>query len=312
MTNYSKNIWFDGKLIPYKDAKIHVMSHCIHYGSGVFEGIKCYETKKGPAVFRLKEHLERLHNSASAFKMKVPFSTKELYNATIELIKSNKVRNCYLRPIAFYGHDTLGVHPKDCPVQVSIATLDWGAYISNEALLKGAKITISPWKKYKTDAFPESIKATGPYLNSLLAVQDAKARGFDEALLLNSDDTIAEGSGQNIFIIKDDIFHTNNEKSNVLMGITRDTLFTLIEDLGFKYKIDTITQKELYNADEVFYCGSASEVTPIRQIDNHIIGAGKAGELTLKLQRLYYETVRGQHERYHSWLSFVKYQKEII
>tara|TARA_Y100001960_G_C14616903_1_gene798667 strand:+ start:71 stop:997 length:927 start_codon:yes stop_codon:yes gene_type:complete len=304
MTKFSKNIWFDGNLMPYNDAKIHVMSHCIHYGSGVFEGIKCYNTSNGPAVFRLPEHLERLHKSASAFGMQVPFSVDELFKATIDLIKANEIEDCYLRPIAFYGYDTLGVHPKNCPVQVSIATLDWGAYISQEALLKGAKITISPWRKYQTDAFPESIKATGPYLNSLLAVKDAKSRGFDEALLLNSDDTIAEGSGQNIFIIKDGVFHTNDAKSNILMGITRHTLFTLIEDLGYKHKTDVITQEDLFNADEVFYCGSASEVTPIRQIDNHVIGSGKAGELSLKIQNLYYEIVRGNHKKYFKWLTF--------
>ena len=305
MSNFSKNIWFDGKLMPYSDAQIHVMSHCIHYGSGVFEGIKCYDTQKGPAVFRLREHLNRLHDSAESFKMKIPFSVEQLYEGTINLIKSNEVKDCYLRPVAFYGHDTLGVHPKDCPVQVSIATLNWGAYISKEALSYGARITVSPWRKFQTNSFPASTKATGQYLNSLLAVQDAKSRGYDEALLLNVDDSISEGSGQNIFIIKDGIFHTNDINSNILMGITRDTLFTLIEDLNFRYKVASISQKELFDADEVFYCGSASEVTPIRSIDDHIIGNGKAGKLTLQLQDLYYDTVRGKHEKYYHWLTFI-------
>lgn len=192
MSNFSKNIWFDGKLVPFNEANINVMSHCIHYGSGVFEGIKCYDTPDGPAVFRLKEHMERLHTSSEAFKMKVPFTVDELCDGTLELIESNNVTNCYLRPVAFYGFDTLGVHPKKCPVQVAIATLDWGAYISQEALLKGAKITISPWKKFQFQSFPSSVKACGQYLNSLLAVQDAKSKGFDEALLLNVDDSIAD------------------------------------------------------------------------------------------------------------------------
>ena len=306
MANYSKHIWFDGKIIHFDDAKIHVMSHCIHYGSAVFEGIKCYDTPKGPAVFKLKEHMERLHKSANSFKITIPYDVESLCNGAIELIKSNEVKDCYLRPVAFYGYDTLGVHPKKCPVQASIATLNWGAYVSKEALQKGAKITISPWRKYKSSAFPESTKASGPYLNSMLAVQDAKSRGFDEALLLNEDGTVAEGSGQNIFFIKDGIFYTNDASSNILMGITRDTLFTLINDLNYNYKVQKITKEDLFNADEIFYCGSASEVTPIRQIDSHIIDNGKAGELTLKLQKFYYEIVRGEHKEYFDWLTFIK------
>tara|TARA_B110000116_G_C16742754_1_gene539380 strand:+ start:210 stop:1133 length:924 start_codon:yes stop_codon:yes gene_type:complete len=306
MVDYSRNIWMDGKLLPFHKANIHVMSHCIHYGSAVFEGIKCYNTSKGPAIFKLKEHMERLHASANAFNMSIPYTVEQLCEAAINLVKSNEVKDSYLRPIAFYGFDTLGVHPKECPIQVSIATLDWGAYVSKEALANGARITISPWKKYKSSAFPASTKASGPYLNSMLAVQEAKSRGFDEALLLNEDNSIAEGSGQNIFLIKDCIFHTNDRVSNILMGITRSTLFKLIEKLGFSYKVDTISQDELFNADEIFYCGSASEVTPIREIDDHIVGNGKAGKITLELQKLYYEIVRGQHEEYFSWLTFTE------
>ena len=305
MANYSKYIWFDGKIIPFDNAKIHVLSHCIHYGSAVFEGIKCYNTDKGPAIFKLKEHMERLHKSANSFKITIPFSVDELCNGAIEIIKSNEVNQCYLRPVAFYGFDTLGVHPKQCPVQASIATLNWGAYVSKEALEKGARITISPWTKYKSNAFPESTKASGPYLNSMLAVQDAKSRGFDEALLLNEDGTIAEGSGQNIFLVKDGVFHTNDAKSNILLGITRATLFDLIKDLNYEYKVSDITKDDLFNADEIFYCGSASEVTPIQSIDDHIVSGGKAGELTLKIQKLYYEVVRGKHQKYFDWLTFI-------
>ena len=249
--------------------------------------------------------MERLHKSANSIKMKIPFSVDKLCSGAIELIKLNEVEDCYLRPIAFYGFDTLGVHPKKCPVQTAIATLNWGAYVSKEALAKGARITISPWKKYKTNSFPENTKTAGPYLNSLLAVQDAKSRGYDEALLLNEDESVAEGSGQNIFIIKDGIFHTNDTSSNVLMGITRSTLLDLIKDMDYKYKIGTISKDDLFNADEIFYCGSASEVTPIREIDNYNIGNGKAGDLTLKLQKFYYETVRGKHEKYFHWLTFI-------
>ena len=277
MSNYSRYIWFNGTLTKFEDAKIHVLSHCIHYGSAVFEGIKCYDTNKGPAVFKLEEHINRLHKSANAFKIQIPFDVQTLCDATKDLIKKNEVKNCYLRPIAYYGFDTLGVHPKNCPVEVAIATLNWGAYVSKEALKEGAKITISPWKKYKSNAFPSSTKASGPYLNSMLAVQDAKSRGFDEALLLNEDDTIAEGSGQNIFLIKDNTFYTNDQSSNILLGITRSTLFELIQELGYTYKVKTLSQDDLFSADEIFYCGSASEVTPIKQIDNHNFVNGFSG-----------------------------------
>tara|TARA_B100000579_G_scaffold437447_2_gene466821 strand:- start:1321 stop:2241 length:921 start_codon:yes stop_codon:yes gene_type:complete len=305
MSNYSKNIWFNGEVIPFNKAKVHILSHCIHYGTGVFEGIKCYNTPKGPAVFKLTEHMKRLHKSANNYKMTIPYSVKELCDGTIKLIKDNELNNCYIRPIAYYGYDTLGVHPKDCPVEVAIGTLDWGAYVGKEALKKGAKVTISPWKKYQSKSFPASTKSSGTYLNSLLAVQDAKSRGFDEALLLNLDDTIAEGSGQNFFLVKDGIFHTNDKNANILMGITRDTVLNLINDLGMDYKIADITQEDLFNADEAFFTGSASEVTPIRKIDNHIFSGGKAGKLTLEIQELYYNIVRGENKKYDSWLTYI-------
>ena len=305
MPNYSKNIWFDGKITPFKEANIHVLSHCIHYGTGVFEGIKCYNTENGPAVFRLKEHMERLHQSANAYKIEIPFTVDELCQATLDLIKANDLKESYIRPVAFYGFDTLGVHPKGCPVQVAIGTLNWGAYVGKDAIEKGAHITISPWRKYQSSSFPASTKTSGQYLNSLLAVQDAKARGFDEALLLNVDDTIAEGSGQNFFIVKNGIFHTNDKSSNILMGITRATVLQLIDDLGMKYKIDKITQEDLFSADEAFFTGSASEITPIRKIDNHEFNNGKAGNLTLEIQKLYYDIVRGKKSKYNYWLSYI-------
>jgi len=238
--------------------------------------------------------------------MAVPYSVEELCRGTLDLIEANNLTDAYIRPIAYYGYDTLGVHPKDCPVDVAIGTLDWGAYVGKDALEKGAHVTISPWKKYQSKSFPASTKSSGTYLNSLLAVQDAKSRGFDEALLLNLDGTIAEGSGQNFFIIKNGIFHTNDKNANILMGITRETVLTLIKDLGMEYKIADITQDDLYNADEAFFTGSASEVTPIRKIDDHKFSDGKAGELTLKIQDLYYNIVRGENRKYESWLTYVQ------
>ena len=305
MSNYSQNIWFNGEVIPFNEARIHILSHVIHYGTGVFEGIKCYNTPNGPAVFKLKEHMVRLHQSAKNYKMSIPFSVEELCNGTLDLIRSNSLNNCYLRPVAYYGYDTLGVHPKNCPVEVAIGTLDWGAYVGKEALKKGAKVTISPWKKYQSESFPASTKSSGTYLNSLLAVQDAKSKGFDEALLLNLDDTVAEGSGQNFFLIKNGIFHTNDKDANILMGITRETVLQLINDLGMKYKISNITKDDLFNADEAFFTGSASEITPIRKVDEHTFSNGKAGKLTLKIQELYYNIVRGKEPKYESWLTYV-------
>ena len=306
MSDYSKNIWFEGKIVPFSEGKIHVLSHCIHYGTGVFEGIKCYNTPKGPAVFKLKEHMERLHQSASNYNMKIPYSVEDLCQGTIDLISANNLTDSYIRPIAYYGYDTLGVHPKDCPVQVTIGTLNWGAYVGKDAIKKGAHITISPWKKYQSKSFPASTKSSGTYLNSLLAVQDAKSKGFDEALLLNLDNTVAEGSGQNFFIIKDGIFYTNDKNANILMGITRETVLSLIKDLGMQYKIQDISLDDLYSADEAFFTGSASEVTPIRKIDDHEFGDGTAGKLTLEIQSLYYDIVRGKKPEYDSWLSYVK------
>ena len=249
--------------------------------------------------------MERLHQSANAYKIEIPFTIDELCQATLDLIKANDLKESYIRPVAFYGFDTLGVHPKDCPVQVAIGTLNWGAYVGKDAIEKGAHITISPWRKYESSSFPASTKTSGQYLNSLLAVQDAKARGFDEALLLNVDDTIAEGSGQNFFIVKNGIFHTNDKSSNILMGITRATVLQLIDDLGMKCKIDKITQEDLFSADEAFFTGSASEVTPIRKIDNHEFSNGKAGNLTLEIQKLYYDIVRGKKSKYNYWLSYI-------
>ena len=305
MSKYSKYIWFRGKIVPFNEAKIHVLSHCIHYGTGVFEGIKCYKTPNGPAIFRLREHMERLHKSGQAYQMEIPNSIDELCNGAVDIIKSNELENSYIRPIAFYGYDTLGVHPKNCPVHVAIGTLDWGDYVGKDALRKGALVTISPWNKFQSKSFPASTKSSGQYLNSLLAVQDAKSRGFDEALLLNVNGTVAEGSGQNFFIIKDGIFHTNDKNANILMGITRETVLTLIKDLGMEYKISDISQKDLFDADEAFFTGSASEITPIRKIDNHEFSGGKAGELTLKIQELYYDIVRGNNSKYDSWLTYV-------
>jgi len=296
-------IWFNGKIVDWNDANIHVMSHVLHYGSGVFEGIKCYKTHNGRAIFRLEDHIKRLYQSGELYGMNIPFPITEIVDACIKIIKSSQTGDSYIRPIAFYGYDTLGVNPKNCPVNVAIATFYWGAYLGDGSLEKGVKTTISPWKKFSIDSMPSIAKGSGHYLNSMLAVTDAKKRGFDEAILLNEDGYIAEGSGQNIFIVKNGEIYTNDEKSSILLGITRDSLITICSDLNIKVHIENLSLKQLNEADEVFFSGTASEVTPVCSVDENIIGDGNPGSITLKLQNTYMDIVRGKNNQYIHWLT---------
>jgi len=303
MSDQSKLIWFNGKIVPWEEAQIHVMSHVLHYGSGVFEGIKCYSTQNGPVIFRLDDHIKRLFESGEKYGIIIPYSANEIIKACLDIVKLNGYENCYIRPIAFYGYDTLGVHPKECPVEVAVASFFWGAYLGEDGLANGVNITVSPWKRLSLESFPSSTKASGQYLNSMLAVQDARKRGYDEALLLNQDGFVAEGSGQNIFIIKDNKVITNGENASILMGITRDTIIQLCHDLEIDIQIMDITHEILLNADEAFFTGTASEITPISSVDDSSIGNGKPGEITLKLKNLYLDIIHGKMSQYTHWLS---------
>ncbi|MBL7013099.1 MAG: branched-chain amino acid transaminase [Candidatus Marinimicrobia bacterium] len=305
MSGETKYLWMDGELKLWNEGTIHVMSHALHYGSAFFEGIKCYHTDRGPAVFRLKDHMKRLHESTSIYKMPMPFTVDELQQAVISLIKANELQSCYIRPIAFYGYDTLGVHPKKCPTQVAIATFDWGAYLGEGALENGVRITISPWRKFHSSSLPTVAKAAGQYLNSILAAQDAQSKGFDEGLLLNQDGNIAEGAGQNLFIVKNDEIYTNAEDSCILMGITRETIIKLLSDLGFAVHIGKLSIGQLFNADEAFFTGTASEVTPIREVDERKIGNGMRGSVTKSIQKTYFEVIKGENAKYDSWLTYI-------
>ena len=305
MADQSKFIWFNGKIIPWDDARIHVMSHVLHYGSGVFEGIKCYATDKGPAIFRLEDHIYRLIESGKKYGIKIPYTEKDLIEACIETVHLNGFESCYIRPIAFYGYDTLGVHPKDSPVEVAVASFYWGAYLGDEGLINGVNIVISPWKKLSLDAFPPSAKASGQYLNSMLAVQDARKRGYDEGLLLNQQGYIAEGSGQNIFIVKDEIIYTNDVNASILVGITRSSIIQISRDLNYSVKITDLTEEMLSSADEAFFTGSATEVTPIATVNDSPIGNGKPGTITLELKELYSRIVHGKESSYNNWLTFI-------
>jgi len=306
MADQSKLIWFNGEIIPWEEANIHVMSHVIHYGSGVFEGIKCYNTDSGPAIFRLEDHVKRLILSGEKYGLKIPFTIEELVKGCIDIVDLNGFENCYIRPIAFYGYDTLGVHPKDCPVEVAIASFFWGAYLGEDGIENGVNITVSPWKKLSLDAFPPSAKASGQYLNSMLAVQDARSRGYDEALLINHDGYIAEGSGQNIFIVKDGHVYTNGENASILMGITRESIIQLCEDSNIPITITDLSQDILNSADEAFFTGTASEVTPIASVDDLSIGNGIPGQITLHLKDKYLNIIHGRDSQYKHWLTHVK------
>ncbi len=298
-------IWYNGQIIPWDHANIHVMSHILHYGSGVFEGIRCYEVNDKSIIFRLDDHIQRLYNSASLYNMKIPFNKSDLIQGAIDIVLKNNFRQCYIRPIAFYGYDTLGVNPKKCPINVAIGVFDWGEYLGKGALTNGVKVTISKWKKFHYSSMPSTAKGCGQYMNSMLAVQDAKLKGFDEAILLNQEGYISEGSGQNIFYIKDEKLFTNDENSSILLGITRDCIIKLAKEFGYSITIKNISTNDLVTADEVFFTGTASEVTPVCKIDDNIIGTGKPGGITLFLQEQYFKTINNQNKKFNNWLTHI-------
>jgi branched-chain amino acid aminotransferase len=302
----SKFVWKNGQIIPWQDATIHMSAHALHYGTGVFEGIRCYNTVHGPAIFRLDAHLERMFESAKTYGISIPYSIADLTQASIDLVKANGFQDCYLRPIAFYGSGSLGVHPKQCPVDVSILAWPWGAYLGADALEKGIQVTVSRWKKFSSLAMPATAKACGQYLNSMLAVQDAVRRGFDEALLVDEDGIIAEGSGENFFMVRDGNVLTNDERDHVLMGITRDSVITLARDLGYKVYVGEMRLEELEVADEAFFTGTAAEVTPIAALDRRPIGNGKPGPITLELQKAYFAATQGRDPKHQDWLTPVR------
>jgi branched-chain amino acid aminotransferase len=295
-------IWKNGEIIPWREATVHVSAHGLHYGSGVFEGIRCYETADGPALFRVREHYERFHASAATYGFAIPFSVEELTEATCELIGRNEFRSCYVRPICFMGSGSLGVFPKNCPVEVSIMAWSWAAYLGAEGLEKGVRITVSPWRKFHSSMMPTTAKACGQYLNSILAVSDAFARGFDEALLLDIDGKLAEGSGENLFVIRDGAIYTNKADDSILMGITRSAAIEIAQAEGYRVEAKSLELDDLLNADEAFFTGTAAEITPIREVDGQEIGTGRRGAVTEKIQTTFFEAVAGRDPRFSKWL----------
>jgi branched-chain amino acid aminotransferase len=294
----------NGELVDWGDAKVHVGAHGLHYGSGVFEGIRCYDTDDGPAVFRLGDHLERLHQSARLLHMELPYPVDELRRACHELIGENGLSECYLRPIAFYGYGELGVHPGTNPVDVVIMSWPWGTYLGEDALTKGIRAKVSSWKRVGPNTIPHAAKATGIYVNSMLAVMEATRAGYEEAILLTDDGFVADGSGENILVVKDEVISTPDLSASILPGITRQAVMEIAQTLGYAAHERQLIRSDLYVADEVFMCGTAAEVTPVRSVDDHEVGA--PGPVTKAIQDVFFQVVRGRDDRFSRWLEYTE------
>ena len=297
-------IWFNGKLVDWRDANIHVLTHSLHYGMAVFEGVRAYKTDNGPAIFRLDEHTKRWFNSAKIFQMAMPYSQQELIAAQLEVVKANKLESCYLRPLAWIGSEKLGISPKGNQILVSIAAWQWGAYLGEDGLNKGIRVKTSSFSRHHVNVSLVRAKASGYYINSILANQEVTAHGYDEALLLDTDGYVSEGSGENVFIVRDGVLYTP-DLASCLAGITRDAIIKIAEDLNIEVREKRITRDEMYCADEAFFTGTAAEVTPIRELDDRIIGNGSRGPLTEKIQNVFFDIVKGKNDKYRSWLTYV-------
>jgi len=296
-------IWMDGQLVNWDDANIHILTHTLHYGSGVFEGIRAYPTSRGAAVFRLTDHMRRLHDSAKLLHMDLPYSVEELVEATKLTVRANRLDSCYIRPIAYLGYGEMGLNPLPCSVNVSIAAWPWGTYLGAEGLEHGVRMKISTWRRMDPNINPVAAKGTGIYINSSLAKVEAIHGGYDEAILLNAGGTVAEATGENVFVVKNGILLTPPLSSGALEGITRDSAMTIARDLGYEVREQTLLRTDLYLADEAFLCGTAAEVVPIREVDDREIG--EPGEITRKIQETYFAAVHGQVEKYADWLELV-------
>ena len=298
-------IWFDGQLVDWRDAKIHVLTHTLHYGCGAFEGVRAYDTVNGTAIFRLQEHTQRLYNSAKILRMKMPFSMEQVNEAQKEVVRANQLKSCYLRPLVWIGSEKLGVSPKGNQIHVMVAAWAWGAYLGEEGLKRGIRIKTSSYTRHHVNITMTQAKAVSNYSNSILANMEASDDGYDEALLLDSAGFVSEGAGENVFLIKDGVVYTPDLSAGALNGITRNTVLHICEDLGIKVVQKRITRDECYIADEMFFTGTAAEVTPIRELDRVQIGEGQRGPLTEKIQSAFFDIVNGRNPKYAQWLSKV-------
>jgi branched-chain amino acid aminotransferase len=304
MADRDGKIWMDGKLIEWRDAKIHVLTHTLHYGMGVFEGVRAYKTPEGTAIFRLKEHTRRLFNSAKIFQMAMPFDEATLEAAQREVVRANNLESCYIRPLVWIGSEKLGVSAKGNTIHVAIAAWPWGAYLGEEGLERGIRVKTSSFTRHHVNVSLVRAKASGYYINSILANQEATGLGYDEALLLDTDGYVSEGSGENVFIVRNGVIYTP-DLASCLDGITRDATLTIARDLGIEVREKRITRDEMYCADEAFFTGTAAEVTPIRELDDRVIGEGRRGPVTKRIQDAFFAAVGGTDEKYKKWLTLV-------
>lgn len=299
-------IWFDGKMVDWDDARIHVLSHVVHYGSGVFEGVRCYETASGPAIFRLESHIHRMFDSAKIYRMPIPYTEKEFCDAVKETVKANGLRECYIRPFVFRGYKTLGVSPQNCPVHCVVAAWEWGTYLGADALEQGIKVRISSWNRPAPNTFPALAKASGNYLNSQLIKMEANEDGVDEGIALDSHGYVSEGSGENLFMVVHNVIYTPPTSCSILAGITRHSVFVLARELGLRIEQHALPRESLYIADEVFLTGTAAEITPVTTIDNITIADGVRGPITKVIQDEFFAILKGTKEDKHNWLSHVR------
>jgi branched-chain amino acid aminotransferase len=299
-----EKIWMDGELVDWDEAKVHVLTHALHYGTGVFEGIRAYETSKGAGIFRLTDHIRRLFRSAAVYMMEIPFGLDELVGAAKETVRVNGLKSCYVRPIAFHAYGEMGLNPLFAPISMAIAVWPWGSYLGDECLENGARLLISSWRRPDPNAFPTQAKATGQYINSGLAKVEAIKAGYDDALMLGPDGTVAEGTGENLFIIRDGTLITPPESSGILLGVTRDSVIQIAKDAGYETVERKLLRPDVYTADEAFLTGTAAEVTPIREVDGRILTSNGRGPITKEIQQTYFAAVKGEIDRYERWVEY--------
>ena len=300
-----EKIWMDGELVDWQKAQVHVLSHALHYGSGVFEGIRAYETSRGAAVWHLDEHLRRLYRSAKLYHLEIPFSREALTEAAKDVIRANALRSCYVRPLVFRGYGEMGVNPLEAPVNVVIAVWPWGAYLGEDALERGVRVKVSSWRRNPQNSLPAAAKATGQYINSVLAKVESLKAGYDEAVMLNDHGYITDGSGENIFVVRKGILFTPPTQAGSLDGVTRETVITLARELGYEVREENLVRTDLYNADECFFTGTAAELTPIREVDDREVGEGHRGPITKELQSAFFAATKGEDPKHTDWLTYV-------
>ena len=299
-------VWMDGEFVDWADATTHVLTHALHYGTGVFEGVRAYDTENGTALFRWEEHLDRFYESAKPYDLDIGFDREELTAATLSVLRRNDLDSAYVRPIAYYGYDSLGVSPGECPTDVTVAAWPWGAYLGEDALRNGIEVMVSSWRKHASSQIPTNAKTTGLYVNSMLAGEEARRNGFAEAVVLNKEGNVAEGPGENLFLVRDGELYTPGLSESILDGITRDTVITLAEERGYEVHDDvSVSRGELHTADELFFTGSAAEVTPIKQVDNVEVGDGGRGPVTEELQSVFFDLVERRTDDHDEWFRYV-------